>query len=132
MGTFNLLTLNKLRLVALGCLLAACGSSSSPCPTGNCNNYSTQEKAQIAFDADKNCLSNLDPDHNGKACEQLPSASTGTTTGTGTTSGTGATTGTGSTSNCPSTSNCGCSNKTKSSCSGPCCKWVTGTGCVCN
>jgi len=112
--------LHKLRLVALSFLLAGCASSSSPCPTGNCGNYSTQEEAQTAFDTDKNCLSNLDPDHNGKACEQLPSASTGTTGGTG------------STSNCPSTANCGCSNKNKSACSGPCCKWVTGTGCACN
>jgi len=33
---------------------------------------------------------------------------------------------------CYKTSNCGCSGKNKSNCGGPCCKWVVGTGCVCN
>jgi len=105
-------------------LMLACGSppDTTPCPTGNCANYKTQEQAQAAFDADKSCLDELDDDHDGKACEHLPSAGTGTNPSTGTNTG----------SNCPSTANCGCSGKNKSSCGGPCCKWVVGTGCVCN
>ena len=93
-------------------IVLACDSSSdvARCQTGNCNNYQTQEQAQAAFDADKTCLKNLDADGDGTACEELIN-------GGGT--------------NCPTTSNCGCSNKKKDQCASSCCKWVTGTGCVC-
>lgn len=33
--------------------------------------------------------------------------------------------------NCPTTSQCGCSGKNQPVCASDCCKWVTGTGCVC-
>lgn len=53
-------------------VLAACGSSESPCPDSKCSDYRTQQEAQAAFDADPDCYRNLDADHDGMACEHLP------------------------------------------------------------
>jgi hypothetical protein len=94
-------------------LMVGCGGSpESACPSADCGNYATQQEAQSAYDADKACLGELDADKDGVACEQLPSNGGG--------------------SGCPTTSNCGCSNKNKSDCGGPCCRWVVGTGCRCS
>lgn len=98
-------------------ILSSCSDDSSSsesnrnsCPDTNCSDYQTQNEAQIAFDADRECRGDLDSDNDGIACEHLPSTSK----------------------DCPTTSNCGCSNKNKSSCeSDSCCKWVVGDGCQC-
>ena len=87
------------------------GSGTTPCPDTDCADYTTQQQAQEAFDADPGCRGDLDADNDGIACEQLP-------TGSGK-------------DGCPTTSNCGCSGKNKSECGGPCCKWVVGEGCKC-
>lgn len=94
--------------------LIQCGpENTSGCPDKSCNDYSTQGEAQAAFDADPDCLGELDDDHDGVACEHLSG-------------------GTGAPSSCPTTVNCGCSGKSKSQCGGPCCKWIVGTGCRCS
>jgi len=109
-------------------IVACCSSSSDKekeCPEANCKNYTTQQQAQAAFDADSDCFAALDNDNDGLACEDAFSG-TGNT-GTGGNGGTGSSGGSG----CPTTANCGCSNKTKAQCTGTCCKWIVGTGCVC-
>ena len=100
-------------MLLLVVVLSGCGSADeSGCPDKTCSYYSTQAEAQAAFDADPDCLGELDNDNDGVACEHL----TGGSGGTG----------------CPTTSNCGCSGKTKSQCGGPCCQWIVGSGCRCN
>lgn len=111
--------MKKILLLFL-CLLAGvrCGSdNNSGCPDRTCSDYATQAQAQAAYDADPDCLSELDHDNDGLACEHL---STGGGSGSG-----------GGTSGCPTTSNCGCSGKNKNQCGGPCCQWIVGTGCRC-
>ncbi|MBL3657384.1 hypothetical protein [Fulvivirga sediminis] len=102
-----------LHLITLLAILGSCSTETSPiCPYSNCDNYTTQEQAQAAFDANPECLKNLDADNDRKACEHLRSE--------------------GGSTSCPDTANCGCSGKTKSECGGPCCQWIVGTGCKCN
>lgn len=92
-----------------------CGSDDrTSCPDKMCSDYTSQADAQRAFDADPDCLGELDHDNDGLACEHI-------LTGGG-----------GGTSGCPTTANCGCSNKTMAECSGPCCRWIVGTGCRCS
>lgn len=99
-------------MVLLIVFLSGCGSpDTSACPDRKCSDYSSQSQAQAAFDADPDCLGELDHDSDGIACEHL--------------SGNGGT-------SCPTTSNCGCSGKKKAECGGPCCKWIVGTGCKCS
>lgn len=97
---------------AITCL-QACGGGDDPkgCPDAKCANYTTQEQAQAAYDADPLCMDELDNDNDKVACEELPSAGLGT--------------------GCATTSNCGCSGKNKDQCGGACCKWVVGSGCNC-
>lgn len=79
-------------------LNSGCGSSTDTvCPDVDCGHYATQGDAQAAFDADKDCLGELDNDNDGIACEHLPTGGTGT---------------------CPTTGNCGCSGKNMSQCGG--------------
>lgn len=107
-------------LLFLTVLCFRCDSASeTTCPDKTCSDFATQQAAQAAYDDDKECLGELDHDSDGVACEHL-------TSGGGSGSGSGGGTG------CPTTANCGCSNKTKAQCSGPCCKWIVGTGCRCN
>ncbi|MEQ8926073.1 MAG: excalibur calcium-binding domain-containing protein [Fulvivirga sp.] len=102
--------------------LSGCDSNDrSPCPDTNCADYATQEEAQAALLADPECRGDLDADNDGIACEHLSSGG-----------GSGSDGGSGSGSGCPTTSNCGCSGKNKSECGGPCCQWITGTGCRCS
>lgn len=110
-------------LFVLG-LVAACAEErpAASCITKLCAEFSSQTEAQTAYDRDKKCLSGLDRDNDGLACEDEFGASGGTGTGT---PGSGA-------SGCPTTSNCGCSNKTKTVCeASACCQWIVGTGCKC-
>lgn len=93
--------------------LACSSSNDKVCPDKSCADYSTQAEAQAAFDADKDCLGELDHDNDGIACEL------------------GSPGGGGGGSGCPTTSNCGCSNKTKDQCASACCQWIVGTGCRC-
>ena len=80
------------------------------CIDTNCIDYTSQAKAQAAFDADPECRNDLDRDHDGIACEEPGN----------------------SVADCPSTSNCGCSGHNKAPCkSDPCCKWIVGSGCEC-
>ena len=105
-----------LRCLALF-VVFACGSSDDRvCPDASCGDYNTQSQAQAAFDADKDCLGELDHDSDGIACEHLTSQGGSPSPGG---------------SSCPTTNNCGCSNKNKDQCGGDCCKWVVGTGCQC-
>jgi hypothetical protein len=93
-------------------LFTRCGSEDvTGCPDKTCSDYVTQREAQAAFDNDPDCLGELDNDNDGIACEHLSG---------------------GGTHGCSTTSNCGCSGKKKSECSGPCCRWIVGTGCRCN
>lgn len=83
----------------------------TPCRDTNCANYSSQNTAQAAFEADPECRNDLDRDNDGIACEEPGN----------------------SVKNCASTSNCGCSNKNKAPCEAdPCCRWIVGEGCSCN
>jgi hypothetical protein len=104
-----------LRLLVIIATLLLSGSCEKQkqalCPDATCANYVTQQEAQDAYDADKECTGELDTDNDGIACEHL--------------SGSGGGTG------CPATANCGCSNKNQSDCVSACCKWVVGTGCKC-
>ncbi|GAA5037826.1 hypothetical protein GCM10011506_35970 [Marivirga lumbricoides] len=81
------------------------------CPTSKCSDYTTQQDAQAAFNANRLCYSDLDSDNDGTACEHLPSRDNNN--------------------GCPTTANCGCSGKNKNECGGPCCQWIVGTGCKC-
>jgi hypothetical protein len=95
-------------------LLPGCGGGDDPkvCPDARCANYTTQEQAQAAYDADPQCMDELDNDNDKIACEELAS---GGGPGPG----------------CPTTANCGCSGKNKDNCVSSCCKWVVGDGCKC-
>jgi hypothetical protein len=93
-------------------IVLACSSSSyNGCPDTSCDDYITQPEAQAAFDADRECLGELDNDNDGIACEHLPAVGGGT--------------------GCPTIGNCGCSNKNKDQCASACCQWIVGTGCKC-
>ena len=102
----------KLLYGLLICLVTACSPSNDKvCPNKTCADYFTQSEAQAAYDADKDCLGELDNDNDGIACEHLsPGGGSG----------------------CPTTNNCGCSNKNKSQCASACCQWIVGTGCRCS
>lgn len=43
-------------------------SSDSSC-SNNCSDYATQAEAQVAYNSDPDCHSNLDRDNDGIACE---------------------------------------------------------------
>lgn len=92
--------------------ISGCTADESTCPDTNCADYASQAEAQAAYDANPECHGDLDADNDGTACEKG-------------TSGSG-------NSGCPTTANCGCSGRNKSECEGPCCKWVTGSGCECS
>ncbi|KAA1245875.1 excalibur calcium-binding domain-containing protein [Aquimarina sp. RZ0] len=81
------------------------------CIDTNCSDYSSQQAAQAAYDADPECRNDLDHDNDGIACEHLGTATT----------------------DCLTTANCGCSGKRKAACiQDPCCQWKVGEGCMCN
>ena len=102
-------------VIILLLVLTHCNNAKeAPCPSKKCSDYASQQAAQDDFDLDKKCLSNLDADKDGQACEELNSG-----VGIGT-------------SGCPTTANCGCSNKSQALCASSCCKWVVGSGCKCN
>lgn len=64
-------------LIFIG-MLAGCGSEDvTGCPDKTCSDYSTQAEAQAAFDADPDCLNNLDGDNDGIVCEHLSRSSAG-------------------------------------------------------
>jgi hypothetical protein len=108
--------MKKTSVLIICCVIlldCSCGSADDPkvCPDASCNNYTTQSQAQAAYDADPECMQELDGDKDKIACEELIG-------GGGT--------------NCPTTSNCGCSGMNKSPCeSSACCKWVVNEGCKC-
>lgn len=92
-------------------IIMGCTQSESACVDTNCSDYSSQEEAQRAFEADPECRDDLDHDNDYKACEQFDYQET---------------------TNCPTTVNCGCSGKTKAVCKkDPCCRWEKGQGCKC-
>lgn len=85
-------------------------NTSVGCEDTNCSDYSSQQAAQAAYDADPECRNDLDHDNDGIACEHLDTTTT----------------------NCPTTGNCGCSGKNKDTCErDPCCQWKTNKGCKC-
>ena len=101
-------------LILLIVILTACTGEKDPvvCPDATCADFVSQQEAQNAFNANKDCLQQLDDDSDGIACEHLLDG--------------------GGSGGCPTTSNCGCSNKNKSECeSSACCRWIVGTGCKC-
>ncbi len=90
-------------------------NSATGCVDTNCADYSSQEAAQRAFDANPVCRNDLDRDNDGIACESFSYKQAPVSY------------------NCATTANCGCAGKRKVVCQqNPCCKWVKGKGCRCN
>ena len=104
------------------------------CEPTHCNEYSDQAVAQNAYNQDPVCLSRLDRDKDGEACEE-PGNMVRKPIDMGASSPTSpAVPGSGgsSTSWCRDRgSRCGCSGRRKSECSTTCCKWTVGSGCGC-
>ncbi len=53
--------------------IPACGGNDQPCQTKHCRDFKTQKAAQAAYESDPDCYADLDRDHDGIACEDLPS-----------------------------------------------------------
>jgi hypothetical protein len=72
--------MKKIFLIALALFLSGCGGGGdddAATPSGiTCSSFAIQERAQEYFDAHDgsvtNNVDNLDPDHDGIACENLP------------------------------------------------------------
>lgn len=56
------------QIIIVTLLIAMSCEDSSDCDS-NCSDFSSQAAAQAAFDANRSCLSNLDRDNDGIACE---------------------------------------------------------------
>lgn len=108
--TFLLITVILLS-ISSACRTPDPPKSNTTCIDTNCEDYSSQQEAQRAFEADPECRNDLDHDNDGIACEHLNNVDIN---------------------NCPTTANCGCSRKRKTECQGdPCCQWIVGEGCRC-
>ncbi|WP_148639171.1 excalibur calcium-binding domain-containing protein [Aquimarina longa] len=104
--TFFLLSINN------ACTTPNPPKSETTCIDTNCEDYSSQQEAQRAYESDPECRNDLDHDSDGIACEHLNNETIN---------------------DCPTTANCGCSGKSKSQClQDPCCQWISEKGCRCN